>query len=350
MRRSNHSCRILPVLLAGLMLASLAAGCLLNAGSDKELQPGTRDYTWSVDTLDNGPGYISDLWGASPDDIWAVASGGFHHLWHYDGQRWSSTPDTAQVVNSAECIFGLSADDIWAGGNDGEIFHYNGERWTEYYSYKPDSVYDVVITSIDGNTASNLFAAGVVFPNSESEPFAKGLLLHFDGNNWKKVLVTDFGVQFQRIRVKNNFFIQGVKLHRESSEKTKTLYLLKYTSSSNNLLIVKKGLLKNLKRLKLNNIGNSISLIYKDSLYIKDNFIYKLNNNEIYDAFGRSRKDVFMTDDKKLFHYNGTNIEKLLDLDSGVWRTLIFKNKIIFNIHHDGENYIYRGIKNKNKN
>ena len=53
-------------------------------------QPGRRDYTWTVDTLDMQMNWITGIWGSSPENVWATGDGGDFNqrLYHYDGSKW----------------------------------------------------------------------------------------------------------------------------------------------------------------------------------------------------------------------------------------------------------------------
>jgi hypothetical protein len=59
-----------PVLLSFLFLLIY---CDQNPTQPEEpLPPGARNYVWQLDTLDMPMNYISSIWGASPDNVWAV--------------------------------------------------------------------------------------------------------------------------------------------------------------------------------------------------------------------------------------------------------------------------------------
>jgi photosystem II stability/assembly factor-like uncharacterized protein len=48
---------------------------------------------------------------------------------HYDGVSWSNKTILAHGTFNA--IFGLAANDIYAAGDGGTIFHYNGSAWSK---------------------------------------------------------------------------------------------------------------------------------------------------------------------------------------------------------------------------
>ena len=105
-------------------------------------QPGSRNYTWKLDTLDMPMNYISSVWGAAPNDVWAAGAGGteYDRLLHYDGETWS-TYKNEPINCSANNLFGFSANDIWMGGQAGwgykgaGIWHYDGTQWSQNYIY-----------------------------------------------------------------------------------------------------------------------------------------------------------------------------------------------------------------------
>ena len=55
-----------------------------------QMEPGRRDYTWELDTLNMPMNYLGAVWGAVPNDLWAVGAGGtsLDRLQHYDGNNW----------------------------------------------------------------------------------------------------------------------------------------------------------------------------------------------------------------------------------------------------------------------
>jgi hypothetical protein len=67
----------------------------------------------------------SGFWAIDERDAWvAVASAG--QLYHYDGQRWS---EHASVVARPREMWASSSDDVWLVGDDGAA-HFDGTRWS----------------------------------------------------------------------------------------------------------------------------------------------------------------------------------------------------------------------------
>ena len=54
---------------------------------DDNLEPGRRDYTWTVDTLNIPFTSLTRIWGSSPMDVWAIGPGGDADktIYHFDG-------------------------------------------------------------------------------------------------------------------------------------------------------------------------------------------------------------------------------------------------------------------------
>ncbi|MBZ4422498.1 hypothetical protein [Myxococcus sp. RHSTA-1-4] len=157
------------------------------------------------------PGYISDIWGTSPLNVWTVDSF-FGVVRRFDGQQWTRVhlpPDldeshptavfgfsaedvwfgtgTGQllrfrglgieavtmefVVPPLRALWGAAPDDIWAVGNSGTLLRYRGERWRLQGSGTERN-----LNGIWGSASNDVWTAGDL-----------GTLLHFDGSAWKAV-------------------------------------------------------------------------------------------------------------------------------------------------------------------
>ncbi|PRQ07882.1 hypothetical protein [Enhygromyxa salina] len=79
-----------------------------------------------------GTGTVFGIWGASPDEVWAVggtsaAAGGF--AWRLSGDTWTPEPSLPADVSSNGAIwklFGTSKDDAWLVGSNGVALHWDG--------------------------------------------------------------------------------------------------------------------------------------------------------------------------------------------------------------------------------
>ena len=74
----NNSMTKYIVIIISTLIFFINWDCKKNPVGPENIQPGRRDYTWTVDTLTVPNGdlfYLFSLWGSSPTDIWAVGSG-----------------------------------------------------------------------------------------------------------------------------------------------------------------------------------------------------------------------------------------------------------------------------------
>lgn len=102
------------------------------------------------------------VWGASPDDVWAVGGRGTASsvatLLHYDGDTWASVtlPEFQRPnVTALYKIWGTAADNIYAVGRSGVILHYQGDGWVEEASGTGDD-----LIALYGTSASEIVAVG----------------------------------------------------------------------------------------------------------------------------------------------------------------------------------------------
>lgn len=174
---SSSDPKVYGVAYSGLCKGSGSCSLTLNKGGTVKV--GFAGRVCSVDNwcfwnpLPQG-NQLRGIWGAAPDDIWAVGDGGT--ILHYDGATWSApVPIGAATKNDLYTIYGTSAKDIWAAGANGTLIHYDGQNW----SSAPDSGArtDQALYGIWGSGPNDYWAVG--------EP-SKGALivLHYDGKGW----------------------------------------------------------------------------------------------------------------------------------------------------------------------
>lgn len=82
-----------------------------------------------------GTAIVFGLWGAAPDDLWAVGGnaggGGGGFVWRFDGTTWTAeTGLPADVSTQGTCfkVNGVSANDVWISGTDGMTLHWDGTQ------------------------------------------------------------------------------------------------------------------------------------------------------------------------------------------------------------------------------
>lgn len=116
---------------------------------------------------------VFGIWGASPNDLWAVGgesdtSGGF--AWRNDGSdTWAAEPTVSSTIAAGAAIwkaYGRSADDVWLVGS-GVSLYWDGEELTEGDTGVGASLF-TVHASEQRFAAVGGLATGVIVENSGS--------------------------------------------------------------------------------------------------------------------------------------------------------------------------------------
>ena len=102
------------------------------------------------------------VWGASPDDVWAVGGDGRAEghatLLHFDGTSWSAVDQPAlerPKVWAWYKVWGAAADDVWVVGQSGGLLHFDGEAWNERLGGISDD-----LISVWGSDADHVIMVG----------------------------------------------------------------------------------------------------------------------------------------------------------------------------------------------
>ena len=127
----------------------------LNSGS-------TAEWTWQ-NPLRQGNSLLG-VWGNSGSDVFAVGEAGT--IFYYDGSSWS--PMNSGTTSALWDIWGSSGSDVFAVGEAGTILHYDGSSWSPI-----TSVYSATFFGVWGSSGSDVFAVGEA-----------GTILHYDGSSW----------------------------------------------------------------------------------------------------------------------------------------------------------------------
>ena len=116
---------------------------------------------------DDGPMYITqNLFGVfamSENDVWAGGDEGV--LVHYDGATFSLA---GMLGSKIRALWGVREDAIWAVGNSGVVFRFDGQSWTQ-----EETGTVATIHAIWGDTVGNIYAVGdngVVLAFVEDDP------------------------------------------------------------------------------------------------------------------------------------------------------------------------------------
>ncbi|MBX5480468.1 MAG: hypothetical protein IRZ16_01275 [Myxococcaceae bacterium] len=118
------------------------------------------------------------IWGAAPDDVWAVGGSGFSSgsalLLHYDGTTWTPKdvpPLSRENVFAFYKVWGTSAQDVFVVGQDGVVIHFDGTGWTD----QPSGAKDDLI-SLWGTGPHHVVAVG---------GRGNGIVAEWNGSEWK---------------------------------------------------------------------------------------------------------------------------------------------------------------------
>lgn len=310
------------LLTAGLSLLVLASCDLFTL----KPEPGSRNYEWTLDTLYMPMNSLYSVWGASPDDVWAVGPGGtqYDRLLHYDGTRWSTY--TNEIIwCDGQTLFGFSADDIWMGGNAGwrdrgaGIWHYDGNTWKKYYVYNPDEDYwGIYINDIWGNDPNDVYACGTRGFFDGTNEWLRGFVLHYDGTAWREIARADFNSQFLRIRKEDDkVFVFSYGKNYETGDDDVEFYLVKEDS----LVQIYSNKRSEIRRANLTSIDGKTYFTITNNVFLYSNSGFKqvlsINYENYYPGVhGRNKNDMFITMADGIVHYNGTDMQYLYNLPS----------------------------------
>ncbi|GBD90093.1 hypothetical protein BMS3Abin04_00809 [bacterium BMS3Abin04] len=308
------------------------------------IKPGRRDYTWKVDTLFIPSTYLFKMWGNSPSDVWAVGPGGSldKTIWHYDGNKWK-TDGVSRSINPWT-IYGFSADNVWIAGEEGRIWHYNGTKWSQNLWYKNSHFSETDFLDIWGESPNDIYAVGL----ADSSNIRLGLMLHYNGNNWKRV---------------NIGFIKGILMKIRKGSKPNSKYFLWNQIQNNSADSTKYFIFENNKPTEIyHHIGARyfLTVINNEVIFTFDNEAYTYSNNTFNliaknpypnnytGVYGRSVKDIIWMMADGLTHFNGSDFKYILKFnDLSLSDGAVFNNDIFFlanNFNNSLNNLIYHGI------
>lgn len=303
------------LLTAGLSLLVLASCDLFTP----QPEPGSRNYVWELDTLNMPMNYLTSVWGASPNDLWAVGSGGTHNdrLLHYNGTGWSTY--TNEVIwCSGNVLFGFSNDDIWMGGGAGWLAHgagiwyFDGDKWKQNYVYDKDSTSLIVINDIWGDSSDNIYTCGFIV-YSGSIKGCRGFVLHYNGTDWSEVGLANFDSQFLRVR---NHGADTYIFSYMNDSNTHNEYYELYHLNNQEFQKIYSEKIRDIASASLSNIDGNTYFTAGDIIYRcvgkrVRNFL-KVDLDQFYhQAFGYTSNDIFMSMYDGIAHYNGIDIEYL---------------------------------------
>ncbi len=309
-----------------ILFLFLQINCKHNpVGTQDNIQPGRRDYTWTVDTLNAGPGnifYLFSLWGSSPQDVWAVGSGGSPDLclWHFDGVSWKR--DMSRTSSDLMSVYGFSKNNVWTC--DGGIFHYDGSQWSLNYHYNVSGE-RLLINNIWGDAPDNIFGVGGIDLLDGSGNY-KGAIWRYTGVIWFPVQIPELRVGFSWIRhdqVDGKYYLTATRF--EAIGDTNKIFQF----DGNNLKQIYSGQ----DVATVNEVDGKIYLCIGRKIfrYQSDQLqLWKDFTGTIYLGlmWGRSEKDFFSVANGGLVHYNGTDLALLYPTTMLISDVAVFPNDV----------------------
>jgi hypothetical protein len=93
-------------------------------------------------------GIIFGLWGATPNDLWAVGAGDDGHgiVWRYDGTAWHDADPAPALPNLVLKVHGQRPDDVWISCAGGVTLHWDGTALARVPTGITSSLFSIVTT------------------------------------------------------------------------------------------------------------------------------------------------------------------------------------------------------------
>jgi hypothetical protein len=329
-----------------LLLATLLATALfINADCKKDivdppiedLKPGSRNYTWTVDTLKLPFGDVftpSRIWGSSSNDVWITGFGdGGDLIWHFDGTQW--TRDSTRYLISPSALWGTARNNIWMGNSNNTFWRYDGAKWYKFSEHKLTGFDRIVIENIWETSANDLWAVGGADQFNGGTQY-KGIVMHFDGVQWQFMKLPDLKTGFTEIfqqQATGLFFLGGGGY--DSSGYNYKLFVY----DGNIITLINSNYLS----------GSHVYQIKGEVYFAIGQKIYKYLNNIFQQwkdfsntnyrgvVYGRTEKDFFTLTSSDFIssgigHYNGTDLQTIYTLPPNyrISGLMVFEKEIFF--------------------
>jgi hypothetical protein len=352
------------LLVAILIVLGFSCRDDITGSQTNEPQPGRRDYVWTLDTLNMPVNYLDAIWGATPNDVWAVGAGGTYsdRLQHYDGKKWSAY-NKEPILCEGSTLYGFSESNVWMGGESqvtpgATIWHYDGNQWTENYNYNVNGAYIVEVTDIWGLQSNNIFACGTITYKGSADTL-QSFVLHYNGINWTEVVKGDLNYQFLTIRSEytttNSFlsqyasYILGYKLSNISDDSAIVAF---YELDGDQLKKIYSNTVGKIYWGDISEIDNQVYFLISQDVYkyINGSFAKQFSlssSNFSYQFWGRNTEDIFVRMMNGVAHYDGTDIQYLYKFPpklSEVMNPMIFQNDVFFMVLDKNEPQIINEI------
>ncbi len=148
---------------------------LILVGNEGLILEGTRSGEFEAVEGPSAETNFFGVWGATPDDVWAVGSEGSDRdtvpvIWRRQGGTWSEVDPGVAIGDFLFKVDGTTADDVWFVGGQGTAMHYDGEDFVTYETPVPSA--PLLTVAAGGERPIAVGGTG------------NGLILEFDGEAW----------------------------------------------------------------------------------------------------------------------------------------------------------------------
>ena len=322
---------------------------------EPNIEPGRRDYTWTIIDSITSNVVLDRVWGDSPDNIWI--GGGFalnptERLWHYDGIKLQSRNNGEMYP---QCIFGFDKNNIMITSNS-DIWKYNGTSWNKWFSidmFWYSSYFYATINNVNGTRPDNLWGVGTAL--DQTGTVEDGIIYKDTGNGLINKYKTSAGnISFFYVYPgydNDQCFIWGIKRRRNPTVDTSCVWEYR----GNKLNSIHKGVWNNpdegcavnrIDNVIYITIGKKIYRYYAGKLY---EYLTVNNPDFIFNVLGRNEKDLFLWSQYGLLHYNGTDIQYVykpgypFSIKDNI---IFFENEMYFfgRNENNGKYYLVKGI------
>jgi len=270
------------------------------------IEPGRRDYEWTVDTLNAPAGnifYLWQIWGHDTTNIWIAGQGDTpYNLWLYDGISWK--PCSQNIDGNFGSIFGFSRSDIWLCGID-KIYRYNGSTWTGINNFPYPNVYSTSLEDIRGINNKDIYVVGGATKDFTGENYL-GVIFHFDGSVWTHLNISEERIGFnlvRQVRDESDIYLSGARF--ETVGDTNKIFMF------NGKIL--KQIWSGIEIATVNELAGKVYLVIGNKIYKYKSYRLEVwkdfsGTNYLGRVWGRSEKDFFGVASDGLAHYNGTDL------------------------------------------
>jgi len=327
------------IVFLSFLLLFMAASCKSSGTGPEEKPKDSRNYTWTVDSLKKiAPnGIFHTLWGTSPDDLWCLSVIGEADklMLHYKNKKWEGTENiTTGGLIFPHSIFGLTSNELWIGGEDGDIWKLVNGSYTKYGIFKMEGIDPWFFNYIWGASQNEIYAAGGAFLENSSQMC--GVVMRFDGQKWDYVISKTPKTYFYKVlKYGNKLYLGGVVRNYPASADSVGIYeydgkVLKTVYSDI------RNAYNNPMPLLLN---NKLYFGFKEKLYVYENGTMTERGNfagknifSMARISGRNENDVFLPQTEGLGHYNGSDLVTVYKYAAGteVLSWAVFENDAFF--------------------